>query len=588
MIGRRNPQRELFDVGNVFPMSLRSGTFHAQLAVVSERLFTDADFAVFYSDRLGRPSVPPSLLALVILMQHEAGISDEEAIERTGCDLRWAAVLRRPAGSPLCARSTLELFRAHLQIHSEARRIFLSSIQEAKRAGLLKGNALRVAVDTKPIEGRGAVEDTYNLLASGIRQLARSLAGAVSQRPGDWMADQGFGRYVEPSIKGSFDADWSDEQSRNGILTEVVADARRLLGLQRSSGVSSQGAHLLERLLLQDVEETTPDTGQPAATIKQGTAKGRIPSVTDPEQRHGRKSKSKTFIGAKASIAVDIDSQIIVATETLPGDAPDDLGVLDLVRQAEDNTGEAVAETIGDCAYGDGATRQAFADAERVLLAKVPKEAYRNGLFPKSAFQIDLVGNTVTCPGGVTTATYVHTKEGAKVFQFRSACGGCPLRSLCIKERDDGKIAYGGRSLRVHPQEEMLRTARAYQQTSTGKAHLRTRVVVEHRLARLAQLGIGQARYMGLRRTQFQLIIAATIANLRRTWNWEGHRDSGPSRSHIRSSGPSIGPAMNSSPHISRIHPIIQIIERLLTWVRRRNGIISRIYLTRHRLASQV
>lgn len=579
MIGRRNPQRELFDVGNVFPMSLRPGTFHAQLAAVSERLFTDADFAVFYSDRLGRPSVPPSLLALVILMQHEAGVSDEEAIERTGCDLRWAAVLGCPAGTPLCARSTLALFRAHLQIHAEAGRIFLSSIQEAKRAGLLKGNALRVAVDTKPIEGRGAVEDTFNLLASGIRQLARALAGSVSQKPDDWMAAEGFGRYVEPSIKGSFDADWSDDRARNSILTEVVADARRLLALHRSSGISSQGAQLLEKLLLQDVEETTTDTGQPAATIKQGTAKGRIPSVTDPEQRHGRKSKSKSFTGAKASIAVDIDSQIIVATETLPGDAPDNLRVLDLVRQAEDNTGDAVEETIGDCAYGDGATREAFLDAERVLLAKVPKEAHRNGLFPKSAFQIDLLQNTVTCPGGVTTTTFTTTKEGAKIFQFRSACAGCALRSLCIKERDDGKIVYGGRSVRVHPQEEILRTARAYQQSSNGKAHLRTRVVVEHRLARLAQLGIGQARYMGLRRTQFQLIIAATIANLRRTWNWEAHRDSGPSRGQMQSSSQSICPAKNSCALISRIHPIIQVIERLLACVRGRNEIISRICL---------
>ena len=37
---------------------------------------------------------------------------------------------------------------------------------------------------------------------------------------------------------------------------------------------------------------------------------------------------------------------------------------------------------------------------------------------------------------------------------------------------------------------------------------------MEHRLARLVQLGIRQARYFGRVRTRFQLYLAATVANL--------------------------------------------------------------------------
>ena len=39
-------------------------------------------------------------------------------------------------------------------------------------------------------------------------------------------------------------------------------------------------------------------------------------------------------------------------------------------------------------------------------------------------------------------------------------------------------------------------------------------MVVEHRLARLVQLGIRQARYFGKVKTKFQLYLAATVANL--------------------------------------------------------------------------
>jgi hypothetical protein len=46
-------------------------------------------------------------------------------------------------------------------------------------------------------------------------------------------------------------------------------------------------------------------------------------------------------------------------------------------------------------------------------------------------------------------------------------------------------------------------------------------VVVEHRLAGLGQLGVGQARYLGRQKTRFQLLVLATIANRRWTWNWK-------------------------------------------------------------------
>ena len=73
----------------------------------------------------------------------------------------------------------------------------------------------------------------------------------------------------------------------------------------------------------------------------------------------------------------------------------------------------------------------------------------------------------------------------------------------------------------MHPQEGLLQAARAAQQTAAGREQLRERVVVEHRLARLGQLGVGQARYRGRHKSRFQLLVLATIANLRWTWNWE-------------------------------------------------------------------
>jgi len=533
-MGKRKPTGTLFDVGNVFPFRPKPGTFHAQLAEAAPRLFQDEAFQDLYDPHRGRYSVPPSELALLLLLQAEAGCSDEETVERSACDLRWCAVLRKAAGEPLCAKSTFQEFRARLVLEEQADTVLKTSLAEAKRAGLLKGAALTLAIDTKPIIGRGAVLDTYNLLGSAIQQLATALAVAQDREPEAWAREHALSRYFagrESSLKGSTEIDWSDPKARGAFLSEIVGDARRLWRLAhdylrdlppartavertRERRVREPYA-LLGQLLAQDIEESTGPGGGPQARIKEGTAPERVPSVTDPEQRHGRKSQSKRFTGHKLRIGVDVASGLIAAVEVLAGNAGDAEAVLASVAQAEANTGVAVAATLGDCAYGGGETRQAFADAGRTLHAKVPQAVQNGAFFPKSVFQIDLAAGTVTCPGGQTTPEFRTDAQGSRIYQFGARCVGCPLRVQCT-------AAVGGRTLQVQAQEALLQEARAFQASPAGRATLRERVAVEHGLARMAHRGVGQAKYCGRVKTRFQMVMVAAMVNLRLVWNRAG------------------------------------------------------------------
>ena len=241
-------------------------------------------------------------------------------------------------------------------------------------------------------------------------------------------------------------------------------------------------------------------------------------SVHDPEMRHGHKSSSKRFDGHKAAIAVDTDSQLITAVAVLPGNAPDNLGALELVEESEANTGVPVQEAMGDAAYGDGVTRQAFADAGRKLVARVPGRPDRQR-FPKDDFVIDLAAGSCTCPAGQVTRNivpagrrtdYAGRVHHLRAFQFDgSECMTCPLRSQCIPAK-----GRKGRRVLIHPQEALLQQARALQRSAAHDEYRGRRVVVEHRLARLVHLGIRQSRYFGRAKTKFQLYLAATVANL--------------------------------------------------------------------------
>jgi hypothetical protein len=176
-----------------------------------------------------------------------------------------------------------------------------------------------------------------------------------------------------------------------------------------------------------------------------------------------------------------------------------------------------VAETYADCAYGDGPTRQAFADAGRTLYAKVPVLPNHDG-FPKTAFQIDLdaaAGPTCTCPGGCTTTTLAPCGKGRQVFLFPVAvCAACPVRTQCLTEPNRRTTRRTGRTVLLHPQERRLQAARAFPRSPAVGEVRRRRQAAEHRFARLVQLGLRQARYVGRAKTLLQLAMAATVANL--------------------------------------------------------------------------
>ena len=520
MLGKRSDQKGLWEADRLYLDHVGKDTFYGLLASLRGQLFSDDDFAEIYCPDNGRDSVPPSLLATALLLQTYDRVSDAEAKARADFDIRWKVALGIEIEDRPFAKSTLQMFRAQLILHDKVREVFESSLRLARQSGYLKKRGMRVALDTTYILGRGAVKDTYNLLADGIIKLLRALAAVAKIDVREWAEGQGYERYLGSSIKGEAVIDWSDRKARAALLAELVADADRLLGWARQAWVelpedSAQrqsivdGAELLGQLLLQDIERKSGDgDADDGVSLRDGVSKDRMPSVHDPELRHGH----------KAAIVVDTDSQLITAVDVLPGNAPDNLGALELVEQSEASTGSVVEEAMGDVAYGDGGTRQTFAEAGRQLVAKVPGRPNRKH-FPKDDFHLDLAAGSCTCPAGPVTRTIVPAGKRTdrtgrtyrlQAFQFDGAvCWVCPLRSQCIAAQ-----GRKGRRVLIHPQEALLQQARALQQSADYDQYRARRVVAEHRLARLVQLGIRQSRYFGRAKTKFQLYLAATVANL--------------------------------------------------------------------------
>ena len=541
MLGRRSGQRGMFAADTVDLAHVGDESVYAFFARQHQRLFRDEDFAALYRAG-GRPSVPPSLLAIGLLLQRLHGLSDQAFIDATKFDLRFKVALQLEHHDQLCAKSTLQAFRAGLVIHGLDEFVHRRTVEIAKQQGLVdaSGVGIDLVLDTTPMFGRGAVKDTINLLADGVAKLLRALSKLAERPVTEIAAELGLYRYVDEakSIKAWADIDWSDAEARNGVVREIVADADGLLALagevhqrlqaggrDEEASTLQDASALLSQLLAQDIDRGD-DTGnddsegdadnsdsREGPSIRRGTAADRIVAAHDPEMRHGRKSSSVRFEGHKISIGVDGDSGVILDCEVLPGNETDHANALDATLRVEETHGVAVNNTVGDGAYDSAATRVKFAEADRELVAKQRRDA-NTGLFPKSAFTIDLEGESITCPAGHTTTKKTPKKdqigdrvERGWVYSFNeSTCATCPLKSQCTRSKH--------RTIRVHPREALLREARESQRTPAFQDAYGKRSTVEHANARLVQLDVRQARYTGRRKSLLQLLMAAAMANI--------------------------------------------------------------------------
>lgn len=490
------------------------GSFFALLAEHGDRIVRDEDFAECYSERMGRPSIPPSLLAKVLLLQYRCGVSDEQAMEAVAWDLRWKVALDLPVDHRGWHPTSLTKFRARLLLHGKERLVLENTLRLAGELGMLDAPAEQI-VDSTPMLGAAATQDTVRLVRHGVRKLIDT-AAAVDGQAAESLADGLEFDYENPSEKP--DCRWRIKAERERMLTRVAQDAERALrAVEQAEGLLEDEqvavAHeLLRELIGQDFD--IDDDGVPR--LHRGTRQGRIISTVDPEMRHGRKSESQRFDGFKLHVAATNGQEpLICAVDVGDASAHDGAHAKELIdQQPEDSRPERI---LGDCAYGDQQTREDMQRRGVGVLAHVPEGEVSEGRIGKREFQIDLEAGTVTCPQGHLVAIPKRARRsGERVINFGAhRCNDCPLKPRCAPYPR-------GRKLTIARREDLLQAGRAALQDEDTHEHLRrTRPRIERLIGVLAtRYGARKNRYVGSAKGRLQASWAAALVNL----NPIGHR----------------------------------------------------------------
>jgi hypothetical protein len=488
-----------------------------------DRLFGDELFGDLFAE-VGRRSVPPRIVATVMVLQRLQGLSDREAVEAFSFDARWKYACGGLAFDyPGFSHTVLVDMRARLAASARPERIFAVTMAAARQAGLV---GVRRVLDSTPLYDAVATMDTVTLLGAAIRGLLKvAEEGLAAELRGVLAGADDYAGLAKPQI------DWDDQAARAALVDARARDAHAVLGVLQGRPLPAavaQAARLLGAIVGQDLEQG--DDG--SFRIARKVAADRVISVVDPDARHGHKSSARGFDGYKGHASVDPDSELVTATTATAGNLGDAAAAPQLLAELIDQVdGDRPTPTTaseagggrpaptptvyGDSAYGTGPLLASLHTAGIDPRVKIQAPVAPKGHFTKDQFQLDLALGTVTCPAKRTApivynADPRHRHHGQA--SFGPACAACSLRGQCTSGQ-------AGRTVTITADEHELAAARARQADPVRAADYRsTRPKVERKLAHLVRRRHGgrRVRVRGLARVAADFSLLAAAVNLAR------------------------------------------------------------------------
>ena len=535
-LGVADSQGDLFDdVVRFCQEALSERSIYSFLARERDQLFPDNAFADLFAD-CGRASVPPSVVATVMVLQRLEGLSDREAVDRYCFDTRW----RYAAGAggydtnawTSFSHTVLVDMRMRLRASANPNRIFDAALHAAGKAGLIGSKR---ALDSTPLYDAVATMDTITLIRSAIRGLLAAAHRSDPELAVELRAVLASGDDYATSAKPQID--WDDPVAQEELIDSRAKDAYRCLLVVDSRELDPavfEAAKLLATVVGQDLEES--DDG--VFSIARKVAKDRVISTVDPEARHGHKTAARGFDGYKGHVAVDPDSEIVTATVVTPGNAGDASVAEDLIGdlfgrhtpespdrvsdESPDNDGADQPTVYGDNAYGTGPFHERLEDEDIESKCKTQRPTTTGDLFTKDRFIINLGDDTVICPNGATVEINYHS-DGGGTAHFGDACQTCPLRAQCTN-------AATGRTISISPHEDTLARARKRQADPRWIDDYRsTRPKVERKIAHLMYRKHGgrRARVRGTEKVAQDFSLLAAAVNLARLATLRSHSKEG-------------------------------------------------------------
>ncbi len=525
MYKKTNSQRPLFGIETQLHESLRDrlqGSW-AQLfntEILPILLRNEDRFSVLYGST-GRPNFSVARILGLCLLQELNNMSDQQALDAFGFDIRWRYALDVQDQDAYLSRRSLVEFRRRLidkDPNMDVIRAIFDQVGKSaiKKLGL---STLEQRVDSTHIVSNICVRGRLDLFVRTIKHFLKSLNETEFAR-----IPNNIQRWHQREPDGWFGMASADK--RKAKLEQLVKYLSKLIAIFKDDHQIS--ARQEYQLLIRLFEEQCEITKHGQVKIKKKTEGETLQSPYDPDASYGHKGR-----GYSVHITETCNNskkQEIITDYEVHGAARSDVGktpeILDRLESAD-----LMPRTLfADGGYPSAPSALKVTERSVEFMAPVNRSRLPDEVVGRDQFEFDKNGQVLKCPAKHEPIDHrmrsANNKKGKSLHAIFdgdtcrkcSKLDRCPVRAPNHRDRGCGpRDTIGDFRLEISPQLCLRDRMYSRQQTQQWKQRYKIRSGIEATMSELKRShGMGKLRVRRLPRVCFAVACKVIACNIKR------------------------------------------------------------------------
>jgi hypothetical protein len=506
MFKKTNPQQSLFGVGTQLSEGLRrrlrDSWAHLFKVEILPILFKCEDkFCILYG-KTGRPNFSVARVLGLCLLQEYNELSDQQALDALGFDIRWRYALDADDEHAYFSRRSLVEFRRRLAdkdpemklvrgifekvSHRAIKRLGLSTSQQRVDSTLVVSN----------IRTRGRLDLFANTITLFISSLDKKHFSRIPKNIRQW---------YEREPEGWFGLPQDQHKAKLEQLAQYAYKLIQIFGNNKEL-TNSEQYQLLVRLFQEQCEIDKPKGDSKKIDIKKKTKGETLQSAFDPDASHGHKGS-----GYSAHITETCNNpgkKGIITDYEVHGAARSDMGKAPDILDRLEAAGLKPEKLFSDGGYPSVPSALNVTKRNVEFMAPVNRGPLSDEVMGRDQFKFDKKGFVVKCPKGHKPLDHrilshnnkkgrsLHAIFDGDICRKCSVLDNCPVRAPNHRARGcKPRDTVGNFRLEITPELRLRDQMYSNQQTAEWKNQYRIRSGVEATMSELKRShGMGKLR----------------------------------------------------------------------------------------------
>lgn len=527
MYKRTDPQQKLFGVDSQLSPTLRdrlksSWAYFIRNEVLPILLRSEGQYAMLYG-KTGRPNFSVARLLGLCLLQEWNNLSDQQALDEFGFDIRWRYALDVSDEEDYLSRRSLVEFRRRLADKDPEMNLIRGVFDNIRDSALKKldlsssDQRLDSTLVISNIRIRGRMDLFSSTLTMFLKSLDKDQFSRVPKPIQKWHTDK---------PQGWFGLKPAEQKVKLRQLAQYLYDL--IILFEKDNDVKSKEPYkLLERLLDEQCED--PDSARNNKIQLKKKSKGEtLQSPYDPDASYGHKGAG--YSAHITETCNNPDKPEIITDYEVHGAARSDMAKMIPVIERLESAGLKPETLFADGGYPSVPSALKVIEQDIDLMAPVNRGRLPDDIMGRDLFEFDSDGHATSCPKGhrpidhrILSANNTKRRSLHAIFDG-DICRSCRLLDQCPvrapNHRDRGcrpQDTIGHFRLEITPQLRLRDQMYSAQQTTEWKDRYKIRSGIEATMSELKRShGFRKLRVRRSVKVCFAVACKVTACNIKR------------------------------------------------------------------------